>query len=91
MRGTDDDLPNEQQWMDGLEGRKWSRLSSASCQMNRRRTGRKNDRDNEMKENLKNPFFFQFSSANVHPPERKTTTPTSPIRSSCVVATHRMR
>jgi len=32
-------------------------------------------------------FFF---GANVHPPKRKTTTPTSPIRSSCLVAPHRM-
>jgi len=37
-----------------------------------------------------NPFFSNFFLANVHPPERKTTTPTSPIRSTTPVASLRM-
>ena len=37
-----------------------------------------------------NPISQFPLGANVHPPKRKTTTPTSPIRSTSPVATHRM-
>ena len=40
--------------------------------------------------NFQIKFSTFFLGANVHPPERKTSTHTSPIRSSCLVASLRM-